>query len=182
MRWSPKGKYPQVKKGVYVDSNAEIIGNVGIGGNVFVGPGAVLRADEDESAIVLDGYCCIQDNVVLHAGTDGLIKIKEHVTLSSGCILEKQCTVGNQCFIGVGSVIVNSTIGNKVIIKHRVVIENVEIPEGKVVESGTVLSCEADVKKLKNVDEKHEKEVIKLIEGSIDLAKEYIRDERGKTL
>lgn len=50
-RWNPQGDYPQVDKSAYIDPTAVIVGKVNIGKNVFVGPTAVIRADEPGSTI-----------------------------------------------------------------------------------------------------------------------------------
>ena len=66
-RWNPQGDYPQVDKSAYIDSTAVIVGKVDIGKNVFVGPGAVIRADEPGSLITIKENCNVQDRVIIHA-------------------------------------------------------------------------------------------------------------------
>ena len=46
MSWNPNGDYPKVDTTSYIHPTAVVIGKVRIGKNVFVGPGAVIRADE----------------------------------------------------------------------------------------------------------------------------------------
>jgi carbonic anhydrase/acetyltransferase-like protein (isoleucine patch superfamily) len=46
IRKNPSGDLPQIAQSAYVDKTAIICGKVLIGENVFVGPYAVIRADE----------------------------------------------------------------------------------------------------------------------------------------
>lgn len=59
LRWSPHGNYPQIDKSVYIDSGTTISGNVIIGEKVFIGTGAVVRADEPGSSIIIQNDCNI---------------------------------------------------------------------------------------------------------------------------
>jgi hypothetical protein len=45
---NPNGDRPQVDPTSYIDPTARVIGNVQIGAQVFVGPNAVIRADESD--------------------------------------------------------------------------------------------------------------------------------------
>ena len=46
------GDVPQVDENAYIDPSARIIGNVLIGANVYVGPYAVIRADEVDACFL----------------------------------------------------------------------------------------------------------------------------------
>ncbi len=46
LSWNPQGDYPQIDDSAYIDPAAVIIGKVSIARNVFIGPTAVIRADE----------------------------------------------------------------------------------------------------------------------------------------
>jgi carbonic anhydrase/acetyltransferase-like protein (isoleucine patch superfamily) len=48
-RWNPQGDYPEIDESAYIDKTAVIVGRVKIGKNVFIGPGAVILADESKS-------------------------------------------------------------------------------------------------------------------------------------
>ena len=68
-----------------------------MGKNVFVGPLAVLRADEPDSSIIIGDNCNIQDRVVLHSLEDSLVLIEESTSLAHGCIIHGPCKIGNNC-------------------------------------------------------------------------------------
>jgi carbonic anhydrase/acetyltransferase-like protein (isoleucine patch superfamily) len=48
LRKNLQGDCPQISQTAYLDPTAVIIGRVKIGKNVFIGPGAVIRAEEGE--------------------------------------------------------------------------------------------------------------------------------------
>ncbi len=100
IRKNPNGDYPDIDDTAYIDPSAVIIGKVKMGKNVFVGPFAVLRADEPDSSIIIGDNCNIQDRVVLHSLEDSLVLIEEITSLAHGCIIHGPCKIGNNCFIG----------------------------------------------------------------------------------
>jgi len=51
LRPNPNGDWPKVDSTAYIDPTAQIIGKVHIGTKVFVGPNAVIRADEADSSL-----------------------------------------------------------------------------------------------------------------------------------
>ena len=173
IRKNPNGDHPNIDDTAYIDPSAVIIGKVKIGKNVFVGPAAVLRADEPNSSIIIEDNCNIQDRVVLHSLEDSLVLIEKSASLAHGSIIHGPCKIGNNCFIGFGSVIFNSEIGEGAVILHLVVLEGVNILSGKMIESSRSLSSIDDVSKLKQVDQKLKDFTRKVIKTNLDLAKMY---------
>ncbi len=57
IRCNPNGDYPKIDKTTYIDPTATIIGKVKIGKNVFVAPGAVIRADDTTEQWGYARYC-----------------------------------------------------------------------------------------------------------------------------
>jgi len=105
IRKNPNGDYPEIDNTAYTDPSATVIGNIKIGKNVFVGPQAVLRADEPDSLIIIEDNCNIQDKVVIHAMKDTPVLIESNTSLAHGCIIHGPCKIGRNCFIGFGSVV-----------------------------------------------------------------------------
>lgn len=84
--------------------------------NVFVGPYAVIRADEvDESGdmepIVIGANSNIQDGVVIHSKSGAAVTIGEYSSIAHRSIVHGPCEVGNRVFIGFNSVLFNCHIG-----------------------------------------------------------------------
>lgn len=64
---NPYKQHPKVSEKAWISETAVIIGNVNIEDDVFVGPNAVLRADEPGSSITVHSGSNVQDNVIVHA-------------------------------------------------------------------------------------------------------------------
>ncbi|MGB2631130.1 MAG: carbonate dehydratase [Candidatus Omnitrophota bacterium] len=173
LRWNPKGDYPQIDKSAYIDPAAVIAGKVNIGKNVFVGPTAVIRADEPGSTIVIGDNCNVQDRVIIHALEGSSVLIEENTSLAHGCIVHGPCKIGKNCFIGFGSVVFKSEIGEKSLIKHLAVVEKVNVFPGRVVESGQLVNCEDDARELRYSDERDKAFMEKVIKANLSLVKGY---------
>lgn len=89
------GKTPKIADSAFVSEAAYIIGDVEIGDNSSVWPGAVIRADFGKIKIGED--CAVEDNCMLHSTPDSL-------------------TIGNNVHIGHGAVINCHEIGEKVLV------------------------------------------------------------------
>ena len=170
IRKNPNGDYPQIDNTAYIDPTTVIIGKVKIGKNVFVGPQAVIRADEPNSSITIKDNCNIQDRAIIHAleGTSVLIEENAH-----GCIIHGPCKISRNCFIGFGSVVFNAEVGKDVIITHLVVVEGVNILPERVVRSSQLIDSVAGVRELNGVDKKLKEFTEKIVKANLDLAKRY---------
>ena len=170
---NPQGDYPQIDKSAYIDPTAVIIGKVNIGRNVFVGPTAVIRADEPGSSVIVQDNCNIQDRVIIHALEDSSVLIEENTSLAHGCIVHGPCKIGKNCFIGFGSVVFKSEIGEKSLIKHLAVVEKVNVFFDRVVESGQLVNCKDNVRELRLADERDKAFMEKVIKTNLNLVKGY---------
>ncbi|OGS22044.1 MAG: hypothetical protein A2252_02460 [Elusimicrobia bacterium RIFOXYA2_FULL_39_19] len=145
---NPYGQYPRIAKSAYIHPAAVIIGNVIIGKQTFVGPGAVIRADEPGTTITIGHGCNIQDRVVVHSLQNSSVIINDETSLSHGCIVHGPCKIGKNCFIGFGAVVFNATLGSGVIIKQLSVVEQTAIPANKLVDALQLIN---DITKAKNL-------------------------------
>lgn len=172
---NPAGDYPEIHKNAYVDATAVIIGRVKIGKNVFVGPLAVVRADEPGSRIIIRDNCNVQDRVIMHALAGTSVEVGERTSLSHGCIVHGPCRIGKDCFIGFGSVVFHSKIGNGGCVNHLAVIEDASIPAGRFVLSKALINTKQDAQNL-NPTKKNTnifmKEVVKV---NLSLVKGYTK-------
>lgn len=112
--YSFEGFVPYIHESAYVHPTATIIGNVNIGKNVFIGPGAVLRGDWGE-IIVKDG-CNIQDNCILHIFPGVAVILEENAHIGHGAIIHS-AHIGRDTLIGMNAVIMDDAkIGNECIV------------------------------------------------------------------
>lgn len=117
---------PQFGKNVRVHDRAVVIGQVILGDDVSLWPGAVLRGDM--AAIRVGNRTNIQDGSVFHTDTGYPAVIGEDCVVGhQACV--HACTVGNRCLIGIRSVILTGAqIGDECIIGAGAV-----VTEGKVI-------------------------------------------------
>ena len=100
--WRFEKHTPIVGNKTYVAESADIIGNVTLGKNCYIGPGARIRGDYGK--ITIGSGTSIQENVVIHARPDEITKIGISVTAGHSCVIHN-CTIGDYVVIGMGSVV-----------------------------------------------------------------------------
>lgn len=131
-----KGVYPQVPVSAYVDESAVVVGEVVLGENASIWPGAIVRGDVNHIHIGKDSN--VQDLACLHVShkrpEDPLgapLIIGERVTIGHQVTLHG-CTIGDECLIGIGTIVLD-----RAVIEPRVMIgAGSLVPPGKVLESG----------------------------------------------
>jgi carbonic anhydrase/acetyltransferase-like protein (isoleucine patch superfamily) len=147
------GDYPVVSSRAYVHSTAIVIGKVFLADGVFVGPRAVVRADEPgpdgtvEPVVV--GPCSnVQDGVVIHALRGTGVEIGPRSSIAHAAVVHGPCKIGKNCFVGFNSVVFRATLGDGVVVMHQALVEGVTVPGGVLVPSLTAARSIADVQKL----------------------------------
>ncbi len=135
IRRNPSGDLPVVHDTAFVDPTAILCGKVVVEENVFIGPYAVIRADEvDENgemeAIVIGANSNIQDGVVIHCKAGGGVIIGEGSSIAHRSIVHGPCKVGDNVFIGFNSVLFNCTVGDGSVVRHNSVVEGCKVPPG----------------------------------------------------
>ncbi len=98
---------PVLGQRVYVDPACTIIGDVVLGDDVSVWPGAVIRGDVNH--VRIGARSNIQDGTIIHVSHHSPYNkggfptlIGEDVTVGHGCILHA-CTIEDACLIGMGA-------------------------------------------------------------------------------
>lgn len=108
------GFIPVVHESAFVHPQAVVTGNVIIGKDVYIGPGAAIRGDWGE--IIIEDGCNVQENCTIHMfpGTTVLLKASAHV--GHGAIIHG-ATLGRNCLIGMNAVIMDDAeIGDESIV------------------------------------------------------------------
>ncbi len=179
LRPNPWGEEPYVADGAYVDPAAEVIGKVHIGEGVFVAPGAVIRADEPGSSIVIGEMSNIQDRVVIHALGGSAVTIGRKASLAHACVVHGPCSIGESCFVGFGSVVFNAVLGDGVVIEHLAVVEGVEIGPRRLVGSGSRVCGGGKRHDLRVVDDERAQFAEKVVAANLLLLKGYMERNAG---
>lgn len=170
---NPNGQFPKISNKAWVFETALIIGNVTIEENVFVGPNAVLRADEPGSSIVIHSGCNVQDNVVVHSLSDSEVRIGNNTSLAHGCIMHGPCKIGESCFIGFGAVVFDCSIGKDTVVLHRSIVRGVEILPHKVVPDGAVITSQKAASALEDITADLAEFKKSVVRANIDLVEGY---------
>jgi carbonic anhydrase/acetyltransferase-like protein (isoleucine patch superfamily) len=148
---NPDGQFPKISSEAWIFDTALIIGNVIIEDNVFIGPNAVIRADEPGSSIIIQSNCNVQDNVVIHSLSNSEVKIGNNTSLAHGCIVHGPCEIGKNCFVGFGALVFDCNIGEDTLVLHKAVVRGIEVPPHKVVPDGAVLTEKKNTNVLENI-------------------------------
>ena len=160
--WSRDLAEPNIDRTAYVHSFSNIIGDVRVGANVLVAPGTSIRADEGFPFYIGD-HTNIQDGVVIHGlekgrviGDDGKSYsawIGKNTCITHMALVHGPVYVGDECFIGFRSTVFNARVGHGCIIMMHALIQDVEIPPGKYVPSGAVITHQQQADRLPDVQE-----------------------------
>lgn len=126
------GYKPVIHESSFIHPNATVTGNVIIGKNVYVGPGAALRGDWGE--IIISDGCNIQENCTIHMFPGITVLLKEDVHIGHGAIIHGS-TIGKNVLIGMNAVIMDNVVigDNSIIGALSFIPDGMNIPERKVV-------------------------------------------------
>ncbi|MCH2195175.1 transferase hexapeptide repeat family protein [Kordia sp.] len=114
MIYSFKGYIPVVHESSFVHPLAAITGNVIIGKDCYIGPGAAIRGDWGE--IILEDGVNVQENCTVHMFPGKSIVLKESAHIGHGAIIHG-ANIGRNVLVGMNTVIMDDTeIGDESII------------------------------------------------------------------
>ena len=132
MIYEYNGYKPVIDPSSYIHKEATIIGNVIIGKDVYVGPGASIRGDWGK--ITIKNGCNIQDNCTIHIFPGKDVVLEENAHIGHGAIIHGSY-IGKNSLIGMNSVIMDDTvIGEECIIGALCFVKGeMKIPNRKIV-------------------------------------------------
>ena len=105
---------PVVDSSSFVHPLAAITGNVIIGKDCYIGPGAALRGDW--GAIVVEDGCNVQENCIIHMFPGVTVRLKSSAHIGHGAIIHG-ATIGKNCLVGMNSVVMdNVDLGDECIV------------------------------------------------------------------
>lgn len=105
---------PVVHESAFIHPQAAVTGNVIIGKNVYIGPGAAIRGDW--GGIVIEDGCNVQENCTIHMFPGITVRLQASAHIGHGAIIHG-ANIGRNCLIGMNAVIMDeSIIGDECII------------------------------------------------------------------
>ncbi len=98
---------PIINPSSFIHPQACITGNVIIGKNCYIGPGAALRGDWGQ--IIIEDGCNVQENCTVHMFPGVTVLLKEGAHIGHGAIIHG-ATIGKNCLVGMNAVIMDNVI------------------------------------------------------------------------
>ncbi len=125
------GYKPVIHESSFVHPQANVTGNVIIGKDVYIGPGAAIRGDWGE--IIIEDGCNVQENCTIHMFPGTTVILKKSAHIGHGAIIHGG-TIGENVLVGMNAVIMDDCeIGaNSIIGALCFVPANTVIPEKKI--------------------------------------------------
>lgn len=141
---------PRVASTAFIHAQASVVGNVTLGDHVHVAAGSSIRADEG-APFFLGNNTNVQDGVVIHAlqekwvrvgNEDWAVYVGRNVSMAHGALVHGPCYVGDDTFIGFNAVVHDSVVGSRCFIGIGALVVGVEIPDGRYVPHGSIVTSQ----------------------------------------
>ena len=124
-----QGYKPVIHESSFIHPQAAVTGNVIIGKNCYIGPGAAIRGDWGQ--IIIEDGCNVQENCTIHMFPGVTVILKQGAHIGHGAIIHG-ATVGKNCLIGMNAVIMdNVVLGDECIVGALSFIKADEIFESR---------------------------------------------------
>ena len=105
---------PIIHESSFIHPQAAVTGNVIIGKDCYIGPGAAIRGDWGQ--IVIEDGCNVQENCTVHMFPGVTVVLKEGAHIGHGAIIHG-ATIGKNCLVGMNAVILdNVQLGDECIV------------------------------------------------------------------
>lgn len=132
MIYSFDGFTPVVHESSFIHPQAAVTGNVIIGKNVYIGPGAAIRGDW--GGIIINDGCNVQENCTIHMFPGTTVILHENAHIGHGAIIHG-ATVGENVLVGMNAVLMDHVVVGKecIIGALTFVPEGMKIPDRKIV-------------------------------------------------
>ena len=126
------GYKPVIDKSAFVHPNATVTGNVVIGKDVYIGPGAAIRGDW--GGIIIKDGCNVQENCTIHMFPGVTVVLEESAHIGHGAIIHG-AHIGENSLIGMNAVVMdNATVGKGCVVGALCFVPaEMKIPDRKVV-------------------------------------------------
>lgn len=98
---------PVVHPSSFIHPQAAITGDVIIGKNVYVGPGAAIRGDW--GTVIIEDGCNVQENCTIHMFPGLRVILQEGAHIGHGAVIHG-AVIGRNCLVGMNSVIMDNVV------------------------------------------------------------------------
>jgi len=102
-----EGFVPVIHESAFVHPNATVTGNVTIGRDVYVGPGAAIRGDW--GGIVIADGCNVQENCTIHMFPGVTVHLEPSAHVGHGAVVHG-AHIGESALIGMNAVVMDHAV------------------------------------------------------------------------
>lgn len=104
-----EGVRPVVSESSFIHPNATVVGNVIIGRDVYIGPGAVIRGDFGK--VIIEDGCNVQENCTIHMFPGATVLLEEGAHIGHGAVIHG-AHIGRNALVGMNAVVMDdATVG-----------------------------------------------------------------------
>ena len=105
--YSFDGFIPVVHESAFIHPNATVTGNVVIGRDVYVGPGAAIRGDW--GGVVIEDGCNVQEGCVIHMFPGVTVVLEPGAHIGHGAVVHG-ARIGENALIGMNAVVMDNAV------------------------------------------------------------------------
>ena len=102
-----EGFIPVIHESAFVHPNATVTGNVTIGRDVYVGPGAAIRGDW--GGIVIADGCNVQESCTIHMFPGVTVHLEPNAHIGHGAVVHG-ARIGENALIGMNAVVMDHAV------------------------------------------------------------------------
>ncbi|MGF1601006.1 MAG: ribulose bisphosphate carboxylase small subunit [Thermosynechococcaceae cyanobacterium] len=157
---SQRSANPNIDPTASIHASSPLVGDIRVSAHVVIGPGASIQADQGQP-FHIGTATNVQNGVVIHGLERGQVLgndqqsysvwIGQHTSITHMALIHGPVYIGDSCFIGFRSTIFNARVGDGCIVMMHALIQDVEIPPGKFVPSGAVITTQEQADRLWDV-------------------------------
>lgn len=107
MIYAYKSIIPVIHASAFIHPQAVVTGDVIIGRDVYIGPGAAIRGDFGR--IIIEDGCNVQENCTIHMFPGVTVLLKENAHIGHGAIIHG-AQIGRNCLVGMNAVLMDDVI------------------------------------------------------------------------
>lgn len=101
------GFVPVIHESAFIHPNATVTGNVVIGRDVYVGPGAAIRGDW--GGIVIEDGCNVQENCTIHMFPGVTVLLEAAAHIGHGAVVHG-AHIGRNALVGMNAVVMDRAV------------------------------------------------------------------------
>jgi len=102
-----EGFVPVVHESAFIHPNASVTGNVVIGRDVYVGPGAAIRGDW--GGIVIEDGCNVQESCTIHMFPGVTVVLEGSAHIGHGAVIHG-ARIGRNALVGMNAVVMDRAV------------------------------------------------------------------------